>query len=79
VGHTTPTALVGLVDLKVPDYFFQDDYDNRHTVPVIGSLVNDGNGQAIGAGARDRARCSAGRRWRADRYVQPGESITISA
>jgi uncharacterized protein YfaS (alpha-2-macroglobulin family) len=70
----------GWIDLKVPDYFFQEYYYNQHTVPVLLEvMVNDDNGQAIGAQARVTVHdatldLSGG----LDRYMyQPGESITI--
>jgi uncharacterized protein YfaS (alpha-2-macroglobulin family) len=72
----------GWIDLNVPDYFFQEYYYDRHTVPVmLEVMVNDGNGQAIGAQARvtvhDAALDVGGG---LDRYMyKPGEPITINA
>ena len=72
----------GWIDLKVPDYFFSEYYYNRHTVPVLLEvMVNDGNGQAIGAQARVTVHdatldVSGG----LDRYMyKPGETITVKA
>ncbi len=54
VGHADADGRwSGWIDLKVPDYLFREYYSSRHAVPVLLEvMVNDGNGQAIGAQAR---------------------------
>jgi hypothetical protein len=72
----------GWIDLAVPDYFFNEYYYKRHSVPVLLEvMVNDGNGQAIGAQARvtvhDAALIISGG---LDRYMyRPGETIMVKA
>src|SRR5512144_930983 len=72
----------GWIDLKVPDYFFQENYYNQHTVPVLLEVMaNDGNGQAIGAQVRvtvhDATLAISGG---LDRYMyKPGETFTVDA
>lgn len=72
----------GRIDLKVSDYLFRDYYSSRHAVPVLLEvMVNDGNGQAIGAQARVTVHdatldVSGG----LERYMyKPGEPITVNA
>ncbi|HTP07243.1 MAG TPA: MG2 domain-containing protein, partial [Anaerolineae bacterium] len=72
----------GWIDLKVPDYFFQEYYYNQHTIPVLLEvMVNDNNGQGVAAQARVTVHdatlnLSGG----LDRYMyKPGETITANA
>ena len=72
----------GWIDVTVPDYIFNEYDYHRHTVPVLLEvMVNDDNGQAIGAQARVTVHdatldLSGG----LDRYMyQPGETITVKA
>jgi uncharacterized protein YfaS (alpha-2-macroglobulin family) len=72
----------GWIDLKVPDYFFQEYYYSQHTMPVLLEVMaSDGNGQAVGAQARVTVHdatldLSGG----LDRYMyKPGEAIIARA
>jgi uncharacterized protein YfaS (alpha-2-macroglobulin family) len=72
----------GWIDLKVPDYLYNEYYTSRQAVAVLLEVtVNDGSGQAIGAQARVTVHKAAlGVSGKLDRHMyKPGESITIHA